>query len=158
MKAGPDRFSLGKLFIEAILIVMGVLLGLFLNEMRLQQKNQDRAQVAVQQITSEIRYNRDKVEKISIHHAAVRDSLFALLSRVDTMESPIPFQIVMGVVPGGFGKVGLQRHAWTLAGQLGTFEHVEYDLAVELSRVYDLQKAYLEMYVHLIDGQATGEA
>ena len=151
MQAGSDRFSFGKLFIEVILIVMGVLLGLLFNEMRLQQQNKERARVAVRQINSEIRHNRDQVVKISTHHAAVRDSLVALLSRVDTIEGPIPFQVIMGVVPGGFGKVGLQRHAWNLAGQLGTLEHVEFDSAVKLSQIYDLQEIYLGMYVHLGD-------
>ncbi len=149
MQVQSNRVFSWKLLIEVSLIILGVLLGLFFNEMRLQQKNHDRAQVALLQINSELHYNRDQVADIANHHTAVRDSLSVLISRMDNLESPISLQKIISVVPGGFGFVRLQQHAWSLAVELGTLENMDYRTATELSRVYDLQELYLGSYTHL---------
>lgn len=149
MQAQSNRVLTWKLLVEVFLIILGVLLGLFFNEMRLQQRNHDRAQVALQQINTEMQYNRAQVADIAGHHAVVLDSLNSLMSRMDSRESPFSLQEIGRAVPGGFGFVRLQKHAWGLAVDLGTLENMEYRIATELSKVYDLQALYLESYTFL---------
>ena len=138
-----------KLFAEVFLIVLGVLLGLFLNEMRLEQRNAARARVALEQITEELRFNRGQMADIAPHHVTVRDSLGALLARVADVTGEIPILDVIHVAPGGFGVARLRSHAWGLATELGTLEELDFTVASELSMVYDLQAMYLEYYTHL---------
>lgn len=149
MRAQSNRVFPRMLLVEVFLIVLGVLLGLFFNEMRLQQKNHDRAQVALKQINSEMQYNQGQVADIASHHIAVRDSLIVLMSQEENRGNPLSLQEIVGAIPGGFGFVRLQRHAWSLAVELGTLENMDYRIATELSRVYDLQGLYLDSYTYL---------
>lgn len=149
MQVQSNRLFTLKLLVEVFLIILGVLLGLFFNEMRLQQRSHDRAQAALLQINNELHYNRAQVAEIADHHIVVLDSLSVLMSRNDNLEGPISLQEVISVVPGGFGFVRLQKHGWSLAMELGVVENMDYQIATELSRVYSLQERYLETYDYL---------
>lgn len=151
MNTTHSRLSMGRLLFEVILIILGVFLGLFVNELRIEQRDRVRAQGALTQIRSELQSNQEQVAKISAHHVTVRDSLNALLSRVSSMENPVTIQDLLKAMPGGFGVAGLQRHSWTLANRLGALEHMDYATASMLSRTYHLQEFYTEKYDRLAD-------
>ena len=151
MKTAHSRLSTGRLFFEVVLIIMGVLLGLFVNELRIEQRDRVRAQRALVQIRAELQSNQEQIAEISSHHTAVRDSLNALLSRASSRVNPTTMQELGKAMPGGFGVPGLQRHSWTLANRLGALEHMDYATASMLSRTYYLQEFYTDKYDRLAD-------
>lgn len=112
--------SIIKYIFEVVLIVLGVFLGLFVNELRIEQRDLARAERALEQITAELQFNQKMITRISVHHVAVKDSLDALLSRTDFQENTVTLPELWKSMLGGFGVVGLQRQAWTLANRLGS--------------------------------------
>ena len=143
--------SIIKYIFEVVLIVLGVFLGLFVNELRIEQRDLARAERALEQITAELQFNQKMITRISVHHVAVKDSLDALLSRTDFQENTVTLPELWKSMLGGFGVVGLQRQAWTLANRLGALEHMDYETASKLSRTYDLQEFYTAKYDRLAD-------
>jgi hypothetical protein len=151
MKAAQSRPSIGLLLSEVFLIVVGVLLGLFGNEMRLEQREQRRTEMALEQISEEIRDNQSQIDRIHPHHFVVRDSLNALMSRTLPTESPVSLQELWRSMSGGFGVASLRQNAWKLANSMGAIEHMDYGTASLLSRLYDLQEFYTDKYSRLSD-------
>ena len=145
------RTSIAKFFFEVVLIVLGVFLGLFVNELRIEQRERARAERVLEQISAELQFNQEQITRIFVHHVAVKDSLDAFLSRTSFQEDPVTMQELWKVMPGGFGVMGLQKQAWDLANRLGALEHMDYTTASRLSRTYHLQEFYTEKYDRLAD-------
>ena len=151
MKRFGTHNTLGYLFFEVFLIVLGVLLGLVANEMRIEQKEKAATRRILEQIGREITYNRKLISRIAPHHREVRDSLMLLLDKPAARLQELPLTEIWRAMSGGFGIASLQQHAWDLARHLGTLEHMDFTLALKLSRLYSLQEFYLGKYDRLED-------
>lgn len=145
------RFPIGRMLFEVVLILLGVFLGLFVNEKRIEQREKARAEESLTLIRAEMEFNKGQIDAIAPHHAVVRDSLHALLTRMDGSEKPVSLGVLWTAIPGGFGVPELQRHAWDLATRLGTLEHLDYRTLLRLSLTYELQEFYTRKYDRLAD-------
>ena len=151
MTTGRTRFSAVRLLVEVVLIVLGVFLGLFVNEMRIEQRDRSRTQGALERIKTELQANQGRITRISDHHVAVRDSLHMFLSQPDFLENPPSLQELWPAMSGGFGVPEVQDHAWTLANRQGALEHMDITTATILSQTYSLQEFYTDKYERLSD-------
>ena len=145
------RYSPGVILVEIALIMIGIFLGLAGNEWRLHRADQVRIDRALTHIQQELKANQKMVERISPYHSTMSDSLQILIRHIDESQNSIPFMALMSAMPRGFGVPSLQNNAWTLANRLGIINHLDYDLATELSRIYSLQNFYLEKYDRVAD-------
>ncbi|MCD4827930.1 MAG: hypothetical protein K8R90_00675 [Candidatus Cloacimonetes bacterium] len=151
MKTLQSRLPIGVVIAETVLLIIGVFLGIFVNEMRIEQRDKARAQVALGQIRAELQSNQEMINAISAHHVAVRDSLNSLLSRTTEIGKSPTLKDLWKSMNGGFGVPNLQQHSWSLALHLGVLEHIDYPTARLLSNVYSLQEFYIDKYDRLAD-------
>ena len=145
MLSSPSkRQSIGRLLLEAALIVLGVLLGLTLNQWRETRNDDQRAALALRQIEDEIRYNLAQVESSLPNHQAFRDSVGVMLQRFrehpEILNGFTIFTIRSNFT--GFKAPLLQTTAWQLAQNTGTINHFDYEQAAELSKLYAQQAFY----------------
>jgi len=151
MKNKHSGLSVINLLFEAILIVISVFLGLFVNEWRMEQRERMRADKALLEIKEEIKSNQERIVTIAAYHILIKDSLNALLYRTDFHKKSITFQELFTAMPNGFGVPGLQQQSWTLANRLGSLEHIDYKTAGMLSKLYDLQNFYMNKYNYVTE-------
>ena len=132
---------------EALLILLSVFLGLFVNEWRVEHRERQQAEQALSQIKIELKMNQQEIEKIAPRHSSILDSLNALLKRKEGRDSSLSLdELFDTVIGGGFGVPHIQQHAWTLANNLGALEHLDFKTASTLSSVYDYQNFYMKTY------------
>ncbi len=134
------RPNLGFLFLEVFLIVLGVLLGMAVNEWRIARANNELALRSLEQIKAELQYNRRQVEGIVEYHTSLSDSLMVLANQVFAGDSNISYMDLRGAMPQGFSVPFLQRSAWDLAHQTGATSHMDYKPARALALYYNFQE------------------
>ena len=64
MKTVRSRVSIAGLLAEVVLIVLGVFLGLFVNELRIEERDRQRTRRALTQIGAELASNQKRIDKI----------------------------------------------------------------------------------------------
>ncbi len=152
--ATSRHVSWSYLFLEAGLIVLGVLLGLGLNAWREARVDANRSEVALEHIRTELAANQTRVAPLITQHQAVVDSLASLLQR--NMQGSIALDqmnllALQNQLQLNFSVPLLQTTAWDLATTTGTLAHLDYMLAADLSRVYARQTFYQEKLQRLND-------
>lgn len=130
----------GTLLIEVVLIVLGVLLGLFANEWRKARADQARSDVALEQIRAEIAYNQSEIDSSLVaYHEQVSDSLARLVSRGEAGVA-VTADAVQRALPNGFRVPLLQTTAWDLSVQTGIINQFDLSTVAPIARVYNLQQ------------------
>jgi len=130
----------GTLLIEVVLIVLGVLLGLFANEWRKAHANQARAEVALQQIRAEMAYNQSEIDSALVgYHEQIRDSLRQLARRAEA-GTPVTAEAIRQAMPNGFNVPLLQTTAWDLSVQTGIINQFDLPIVAPVAGVYNLQQ------------------
>lgn len=139
------RHRLLLVLLESVLIVMGVLLGYFANQYRIAQQNQERADAALQAIHTELRPNYRQVRDLLPEHRRMEDSLDGLVQRIATGQedrvSAAEFRRRV-VSQSGFSTPLLRTDAWEIAKETGSINHIDVELASDLSRLYNQQEYY----------------
>ncbi len=130
------------LIAEAVLIMISVVLGLMANEWRVSRDNEKEAVNALAFIREELETNRERIEEILPYHEQITDSLSVLMNRVFTTGAPVSTMEMFKAMPGGFSTPLVSRNSWELVNQTGAINHVDFNLAISLSRLYDLQAFY----------------
>lgn len=135
------KFALNPRFtFEAILILLSVLLGFGVSEWRQVQVDQDLAARLRSNLFTEIEYNRALLETFLPRH----QKLVMLLEAVDVSDSQLTGWDVLlpkiNDVGGGVGKPALRRGAWDAAVSTGALRLLDYELAAELSEIYNVQE------------------
>lgn len=130
---------MGFLFLEVFLIVLGVLLGMAVNEWRINRSNEALAERSLEQIKAEIIYNQEQIERIVEYHSSLSDSMMSLANKVFMGETNIAYEDLRGAMPQGFGVPLLQSSAWDLAHQTGATSYMDYRPARSLSLYYNFQ-------------------
>lgn len=133
------RPNLGFLFLEVFLIVLGVLLGMAVNEWRVSRANNTLAERSLEQIKAELVFNQEQVESIVDYHTSIRDSLMLMANGVFQGEEGLGYEDLSRAIPNGFGVPFLQRSAWDLAHQTGATSYMAYKPARALSLYYNFQ-------------------
>jgi len=142
LKSQRKTAGVGILIAEAVLIMMSVALGLMANEWRVGRENEKEAVNALEFIREEIEGNQERIEEILPYHERMADSLSVLMNRVFASGAKISTREMFTAMPSGFSTPLISRNSWELVNQTGAINHVDFDLAISLSRLYDLQAFY----------------
>ena len=140
-KMKGSKMSLGRLLLEVFLIVLGVLMALGVNEWRQANADKQRADMALRQIENELQYNLSEVMRVLPQHQVVLDSLRALARLFQDNPELVTYGRLRKAVPGLTYPL-LQVTSWELAKETEMINHIDYDLAAELSKVYGHQAFY----------------
>ena len=120
--------------IEAVLVVLGVVLALAANEWRESARDHAAAMRALASIKEEIETNMEAVSQSRNYHSEKIQILREQQS--DAALNPQDF-------PKGFiFPARVSRSAWSSASETGAFSHLQFEHVLEISRIYDQQKAY----------------
>lgn len=134
-----QRINFGPLLIEVVLILLAVLLGLVANEWRMARAEEAQAKNALRYIKNELQSNKEQVDKLIPYHSSLRDSLRALGSLHLGRKTNISLTDIRKAMPQGFSSPLLEKTGWELANQTGSINHVDFQIAATLSKLYNLQ-------------------
>jgi hypothetical protein len=130
--------TLRNLMTQSVMIVLCVLLALFLNEIREQQKVTADLKIAYKNIREEVESNRNAlVSAGSIHrqNIAMFDSLLKKSGSIDLLEENFLEDLNLP---------DLQNAAWNTLHSNGLAEHLKYNDLYPLNKLYQLQKEGVE--------------
>ena len=142
LKSQRRTTGIGTLIAEAVLIMLSVVVGLMANEWRVAQENEKEAISALEFIREEIQSNYENIKLIVPYHEQISDSLSLLVHRVMMEGNAVNGLDMFRAMPDGFSTPLLSRNSWELANQTGAMSHVDLELAIALSTLYDQQAFY----------------
>lgn len=129
---------LPRLLVESALIVFSVLLALAVDEWRDHRASLARSREALSAITTELKSNREAVQRTSEFHAGVH----AKLREFAAAGKPIDLSQLHG---GVFQPATLLQSAWITARDTGALEPLPFSLVSELSKTYEYQTQYMTL-------------
>lgn len=128
-RRNSDSKTLGKMALEVFSIVLGVLLALGVSEWQEHRNNTERASVALANVRAELQSNLELLEFIYPNNASVVEAIQS--GEDDSIEDAT-------VVPG----VQMRSSAWQTLTTTGLGNYVDYQLLIELSRLYSMTDVY----------------
>ena len=134
------RMGWGSAIFQAVLVVLGVILGFAVTEWQANAREQTEAQHALSGIIEEIGANHKAVAEARTYHqdklAAIGESLTA------------PAKLDVRIFDRGFvAPAQVSSAAWTSASEVGALAHLPFDQVLSLSKVYAQQAAYMQQQV-----------
>ena len=137
--AAADRSGwLWKVGLEVVLISLGVFLALMVDQWRERAHDRELAVDALRRFRAEILTNQKSVAAVRDYHVSLYASLRANLD-ADPRTASRETVRVRGLQPAFF-----EQTAWDLALATESLSHIDSDLAFRLSRVYGLQRTYVQ--------------
>jgi hypothetical protein len=136
MAQTPRAEWLLKVGLEVVLITIGVLLALMVDQWRERAHDRELAADALRRFRSEIVANQRSVAAVKDYHVGLLQSLRGYLDADPRTRSRDAVRI-RGLQPAFF-----EQTAWELALATQSLSHIDPDLAFRLSRAYGLQRAY----------------
>ena len=135
--------SFQGILLEVLLIIMGVLAGMWVNDWREEQNHKKEARRSLQLIHTEIEHNLEAV-KSSLEKRRINLQGFQQLTGRFMQDPTYEFNImeVQQAAPEGFSSPLIERSAWDLAHQTGNIQYMSLEVASKLSRLYSLQEFY----------------
>jgi hypothetical protein len=127
---------LPKVFLEVVLISVGVFLALMGDQWRENAHDRQLAMDSLHRFRTEITANRKSVAAVKDYHVTLHKSLRAYLAADPKIRSRDNVRI-NGLQPAFF-----EQTAWDLALATQSLSHLDSDLAFGLSRAYGLQRVY----------------
>lgn len=124
------RIPWALLFVEAAVVVLSVLLAFGVRNWRQNEKNEKLAQLALQNLVQEIRYNKRGIKRALPKH----------VSRLDTLLSKNPPPIGLY-----FYRAYVQNSAWKTAQNIGAVPYMNFAIVREASEIYRFQKRYNDL-------------
>ena len=143
--------SFPTLLLEVLMIVIGVLVGIWANDWRENRNHRKEAQASLKLITQEIQANQEELLDVLPNRKRMDSTFQVLLAKIiQDSNYNYSFQEVMAARGGeGIRIPLLERSAWDLAHQTGNFQYFDLELAASLSEVYSFQKAYQKTQDHI---------
>ena len=134
------RMGWGSAIFQALLVVLGVVLGFAVTEWQANAREQDEAQHALTGIIEEIGANRTAVVEARTYH---QEKLAELIEAQKTNT-----RLDIRMFQRGFvAPAQVSNAAWTSASEVGALAHLPFDEVLSLSTVYAQQSAYLQQQV-----------
>ena len=131
------RMGWGSAIFQAVLVVLGVVLGFAVTDWQANAREQNEAQHALSGIIEEIGANRDAVVSARTYHEA------KLTAMIASQKSNAKLDI--GIFERGFvAPAQVSAAAWTSASEVGALAHLPFDQVLSLSKVYAQQAAYMQ--------------
>lgn len=131
------RMGWGSAIFQAVLVVLGVILGFAVTEWQANAREQNEAQHALSGIIEEIGANRNAVVDARTYH---QDKLTAM---IEAQRSGAKLDIAM-FNRGFVAPAQVSSAAWTSASEVGALAHLPFDQVLSLSKVYAQQAAYMQ--------------
>ncbi|HEX6161896.1 MAG TPA: hypothetical protein VFZ31_00930 [Vicinamibacterales bacterium] len=128
------RALLWKAVFEIILISIGVLIAMAVDQWRTDREHSDQARAALQRLKTEMESNRATVVGVQAYHVELRRQLGDYL---DPKIKAANVQISRGMSPAIF-----EHAAWDLALATQALADIDSALAFEIARVYNAQAMY----------------
>jgi hypothetical protein len=137
MKQGAQ--SIRTVAVEVFSIVVGVMLALGVSEWQEQQDRQEQAEIALENIERELRWNLDLLTRVHANNTATIEAMDEEDPESDEERSLIP-------------ALQLRETAYQTLLSSGIANFVEYELVLSLSESYSMQGVYKQI------GQQLSEA
>lgn len=128
--------------LEVGLIVVGVILGLTVDNLRQAASDRARAREVLELIATELAENRARLASRLAYHETIGDSLRALAGRA-LGNQPITFGDMDRAMPEGVAPVLLSSTAWELAKASEALRHLDLRVLTAVSTAYQRQ-AFLQ--------------
>ena len=128
-----------KVGLEVLLISVGVFLALMGEQWRESSHERELAQDSLRRFRAEIVRNREAVAGVKDYHANLLKALRAYLQADPKTRQTGSVQI------SGLRPVFFDQTAWDLAIATQSLAHIDPQVAYGLSRIYGLQRTYLNM-------------
>lgn len=142
------RASLPKLLFESLLIVFSILLALAVSQCSDRRSREERAEVALRNIRSEITTNAASLRQSVPYHREMLARLDVLLTdSVAEVRSQSMFETLAKIAPRGLQPPTLSSTAWDMAIMTDAVSRTDYTRVYALSRLYQLQKVGVEATV-----------
>jgi len=139
-RAGMSR-HLGRVGLEVFSIVLGVLLALAVSEWQEDRNNRERVGAALGHVRSELQDNLALLEAIHPGNLAVVEGIRGDTAGDDSLQ----------FIPG----VQIADSAWRTLGTTGLTSYVDYELLLELSRLYAIVDVYRRTGYSFLDANMT---
>lgn len=138
---------LGPAFLEAALVVLGVVLAFAANEWRETKSQVEKAESAFSSIREELQVNRDLVQTSLSYHKHLYDTLIVMIgenaARIQKgQKEQLPD--VMVFQKGFVSPAHVMSTAWEAAKATDVLNHVEYSDLLLISRMYTEQDRYMQ--------------
>lgn len=124
--------------LETLLIVVGILAALSVDEWRQQREARAHARTALEGIVQELRSNREAVRASLDYHGRKSAELYAYAHPDSAGRHPRPGSFDRGFV----APAQVLSTAWVTARETGVLETLEYDRVLRISKVYAEQDRY----------------
>ena len=130
------RSWLGRAFFESTLIVLGVVLGFWVNEWRENRQREADGRAAIERVAIELRNNREAVARVLPYHERVAEALRVL--RSDPPSDASLIETFFSVADSGFGDLRLNDEVWRTALSRDSFARADFSDVQAITSVYNL--------------------
>ncbi|WP_262693369.1 hypothetical protein [Kordiimonas aquimaris] len=121
---------------ESLLILIGIVLGFWVNEWREDLQKKTQGQAALARIVEELEDNRLSVQQILPYHKQVLQKLVALEENIP--DAPMIETFLGTVASQGVGDLFVQDEAWKTASARDSLVAVDFSLVQQIASVYNL--------------------
>ena len=131
--------------IQVFLIVGSVLLALWLDQMMADRAENKKMEVTINNIISEVENNIKAVEAVVGYHKKVSSNLSSFIDTVEFNSiDKNAMEIIAGFIPNGLQVARMQNTAWNMAIETETISLFKYEMAYDMTELYDLQTRGVE--------------
>ncbi len=140
--ASPLSVQMGwrSAIFQAVLVVLGVVLGFAITEWQNDRAEKAEAQHALAGIIEEIGANHTAVKEARAYH----EEKLATLAEAQKANTPLD---IRNFNRGFVAPAQLSSAAWTSASEVGALSHLPFDKVLSLSKVYAQQASYMQQQV-----------
>ncbi len=134
--------SLLQIFLEVVLVAVGVFLALWANNWHEEREHRALAESTLRNFAEEMRSNQQALQKDRQYHETLARELREFLS---STEPPTEERLQKTVHFTGIHPVTFERTAWDLALATQALSYLKPDLAFDISKVYTRQGAFQKL-------------
>jgi hypothetical protein len=135
--ARPSGDTVGRFLFEIVTITVGILIALWIDEVRERRRDEALVRTAREQLTREVADNLRDVEGTGTSRQAHGKALAQALQIIEDLRDRGTTSA--GPTGIGLGSPSFPRSAWDTAGRTGALALMEYSDVKRFSEIYDLQ-------------------
>ncbi len=139
-----DLNTIAKAVFEALMIVFAVILAFLVTEWREDNRNKNRAHMAIERIVLELESNIAQLQVVAPYHGETGQAMSDYAGLIEAGEIPARGRFIedaVEVMPRGLFPPQLTRTAWDYAVNSGVLDPVDYDVVADLAAAYALQES-----------------
>lgn len=133
---GNKNVWLRQAIFESALILVGIVLGFWVNEWREDIEKKNQGDAALARIVEEIQDNRAALKQILPYHTKVLNNLVEMQGNVP--DAPMIETFLDVIAPNGIGDLLLQDEAWKTAIARDSLMAIDFGIVQDIAAVYNL--------------------